>query len=85
MGEESLSTMCPAGSICRSRTQIGLFSYPDGAFHPITNDLTDHNSLSIAADGHTLATVQKETFDPDRSHAAQRGRAPDARARHRGP
>ena len=41
--------------------QIGLFSYPDGAFRPITNDLTDHTSLSIAGDGHTLATVQKET------------------------
>ena len=75
----------PRGEHLSVKAQIGLFSYPDGAFHPITNDLTDHNSLSISADGHTLATVQKETSDPDRSHAAQRGRAPYARARHRNP
>ena len=53
--------MCPAASILSVQAQIGLFSYPDGTFHPITNDLTDHNSLSLSADGHTLATVQKET------------------------
>ena len=51
----------PRGEHLSVMEQIGLFSYPDGAFRPITNDLTDHNSLSIAGDGHTLATVQKET------------------------
>ena len=51
----------PRGEHLSVKEQIGLFSYPDGAFRPITNDLTDHNSLSIAGDGHTLATVQKET------------------------
>jgi eukaryotic-like serine/threonine-protein kinase len=51
----------PRGDHLSVQAQIGLFSYPDGAFRPITNDLTDHNSLSLAADGHTLATVQKET------------------------
>ncbi len=50
----------PRGEHLSVKEQIGLFSYPDGAFHPITNDLTDHNFLSIAADGHTLATVQQE-------------------------
>ena len=51
----------PRGEHLSVQNQIGLFSYPDGAFRPITNDLTDHNSLSLSADGHTLATVQKET------------------------
>ena len=51
----------PRGEHLSVKGQIGLFSYPDGAFHPITNDLTDHNSLSVAGDGHMLATVQKET------------------------
>jgi len=51
----------PRGEHLSVKGQIGLFSYPDGAFHPITNDLSDHNSLSIAGDGHALATVQKET------------------------
>ncbi|MFZ2009484.1 MAG: hypothetical protein WAU76_05705, partial [Candidatus Sulfotelmatobacter sp.] len=50
----------PRGEHLSVKEQIGLFSYPDGAFHPVTNDLTDHNFLSIAADGHTLATVQQE-------------------------
>jgi serine/threonine protein kinase len=47
----------PRGEHLSVQTQIGLFSYPDGAFRPITNDLTDHNFLSLAADGHTLVTV----------------------------
>jgi len=51
----------PRGEHLSVQAQIGLFSYPEGTFHPITNDLTDHSSLSIAGDGHALATVQKET------------------------
>jgi serine/threonine protein kinase/dipeptidyl aminopeptidase/acylaminoacyl peptidase len=51
----------PRGEHLSVQTQIGLFSYPDGAFRSITNDLTDHSSLSLSADGHTLAAVQKET------------------------
>jgi serine/threonine protein kinase/dipeptidyl aminopeptidase/acylaminoacyl peptidase len=51
----------PRGDHLAVQAQIGIFSYPDGVFHPITNDLTDHRSLSLAADGHTLATVQQET------------------------
>jgi len=30
----------PRGEHLSVQTQIGLFSYPDGAFRPITNDLT---------------------------------------------
>jgi serine/threonine protein kinase len=51
----------PRGEHLSVQLQIGFFSYPDGAFRPITNDLTDHNSLSLSADGHTLATVRTET------------------------
>ena len=51
----------PRGERLSIKTQIGLFSYPDGRFHPITNDLTSHNFISLSADGHTLATVQTET------------------------
>jgi Tol biopolymer transport system component len=51
----------PRGEHLSVQTQIGLFSYPDGAFRSITNDLTDHGSLSLSADGRALATVQKET------------------------
>ena len=54
-------TYVPRGEHLSVQLQVGLFSYPDGAFRPITNDLTDHNFLSLSSDGHTLATVQKET------------------------
>ncbi len=40
--------------------QIGVFSYPDGKFRTITNDATHHPTLSISADGLTLATVQRQ-------------------------
>ena len=51
----------PRGEHLSIQGQIGLFSYPEGVFRPITNDLTDHSSLSLSADGRTLAAVQKET------------------------
>jgi serine/threonine protein kinase len=51
----------PRGERLSIKTQIGLFSYPDGKFHPITNDLTSHDSMSLSADGLTLATVQTDT------------------------
>ena len=54
-------TYVPRGDHLSIQTQIGLFSYPDGMFRPITNDLTNHSSLSLSADGHTLAAVQMET------------------------
>jgi serine/threonine protein kinase len=40
--------------------QIGIFSYPDGKFHTITNDTNNHATLTISSDGHTLATVQNQ-------------------------
>jgi len=41
--------------------QVGVFSYPDGAFRTITNDVIDHYGLSVSADGASLATVQQQS------------------------
>lgn len=41
--------------------QLGVFSYPDGKFHTVTNDAVIHHALSLSADGSTLATVQSQT------------------------
>ena len=40
--------------------QIGIFSYPSGKFHTVTNDTNNHATLTISGDGHTLATVQNQ-------------------------
>lgn len=60
-GRSIFVTYIPRGERLSVRTQIGLFSYPSGAFHPITNDLDSHETLSLSADGQTIATVQTET------------------------
>ena len=44
-----------------SRRQIVFVSYPDGKSHPITRDTNSYEDLSLAADGHTLATVVSES------------------------
>ncbi len=38
--------------------QLWFVSYPDGAARKITNDLHDYDSVSLTADGKTLAAVQ---------------------------
>ena len=43
------------------RPQIGLYSYPEGVFHPVTNDLASHDAMSLSGDGQTIANVQTET------------------------
>ena len=50
----------PRGERLSVRSQIGLYSYPDGEFRPVTNDLDSHEALSISADGQTIATVRTE-------------------------
>ncbi|HET8675445.1 MAG TPA: hypothetical protein VFO63_06665, partial [Blastocatellia bacterium] len=40
--------------------QLWFVSYPEGAARRITNDLHDYDSLSLSADGKTLAAVQTE-------------------------
>jgi serine/threonine protein kinase len=42
-----------------TRSQLGLISNPGGQFHTITNDTNDYETLTLSADGRTLATVQR--------------------------
>ncbi len=44
-----------------SRQQVGLISYPDGKFRPITTDTNDYANLSVAADGATIATLMRQS------------------------
>ena len=41
--------------------QIVYISYPSGKVFPETRDTNTYTDLSLAADGHTLATVQRQT------------------------
>ena len=40
--------------------QIGLITYPEGKFHSITSDANNYRSLTISADGKTLATILQQ-------------------------
>ena len=42
-------------------TRLGVFSYPDVKFRILTNDVVDHDTVSITADGKTLATLQDQS------------------------
>jgi eukaryotic-like serine/threonine-protein kinase len=47
-----------------SRARIVEISYPDGKEKAVTHDINDYADLSVAGDGHTLATVlQQSHFD----------------------
>ncbi len=41
--------------------QIGIVSYPQGTFHTVTNDTNTYSTLTLSADGKSLATVQVQT------------------------
>ena len=43
-----------------NRYQIGEISYPGGIYKPITNDTNSYPTVSISADGKTIATVQSQ-------------------------
>jgi eukaryotic-like serine/threonine-protein kinase len=43
-----------------NRSQIGIISYPEGVYRPITNDTNDYPAISLSADGKTIATVQSQ-------------------------
>jgi serine/threonine protein kinase len=43
-----------------NRSQIGLISYPQGVYRPITNDTSDYPVISLSADGKTIATIQSQ-------------------------
>ena len=42
-------------------SRLGALSYPEGKFRTLTNDADDHDTLSVTADGKTLATLQDQT------------------------
>ncbi len=44
-----------------SRSQIGFYSIPGGAFRPVTKDTNSYASLTLSEDGKTLATVQQKS------------------------
>ena len=43
-----------------TRKQIGFVSYPQGVYSPVTRDTNSYSDLSVASNGHLLATVQNE-------------------------
>ncbi len=43
-----------------ARNQIGFVSYPEAKYRSITRDINNYADLSLASDGHTLATVLNE-------------------------
>jgi serine/threonine protein kinase len=43
-----------------NRGQVGIVSYPKGDYRPITNDTNDYPSISVSADGKSIATVQSQ-------------------------
>jgi serine/threonine protein kinase len=43
-----------------NRNHVGIISYPEGVYRPITNDTNSYLSISLAADGKTVATVQSQ-------------------------
>ena len=45
-----------------NRRQIGYVSLADGHLHPISRDTNSYATLSLAADGKTLATVQQKVI-----------------------
>lgn len=51
-----------ATGMVAQHAQIGMVSYPGGAFHTVTNDTNTYSTLSLAADGKALATVQVQTL-----------------------
>jgi Tol biopolymer transport system component len=44
-----------------TRSQIGFVSYPKGLYSPVTRDTNSYSDLSLAGDGHVLATIQNES------------------------
>jgi eukaryotic-like serine/threonine-protein kinase len=54
-----LTTYQPGGSPHPPRLQIGFIANPTGEFRPVTKDTNGYGTLSISADGKTLATIQQ--------------------------
>ena len=64
----------PRGNRLALINQIGALSYPDAKFRAITNDASDHITVSVSADGKTLATIQTHNQNEiDVLHGTGRG------------
>ncbi len=59
-GSGFFTTFQSADSPPPSHTQIGFIAYPGGEFRPITKDTNAYQTLTLSADGRTLATVQSK-------------------------
>ncbi len=65
-GQWMFVTYSTRGSRLSLANQIGAFSYPQGSFRAITNDISSYGGLSLSADGRVLATVQNQhQFETD--------------------
>ena len=58
------------------QNQIVYISYPSGKVAPVTRDTSAYIDLSLAGDGHTIATVERQTHNvpyviPDGGNASQ--------------
>ena len=42
------------------RSQIGFLSFPEAQFHALTNDTSGYQTLSISADGKSIAAMQRQ-------------------------
>jgi serine/threonine protein kinase len=62
-----------------ARQQIGLVSYPDGKFRPITADANDYTTLSVSSDGATIATVLRQSARDVYLSSGQKAGYSDAR------
>jgi eukaryotic-like serine/threonine-protein kinase len=70
-----------------TRQQVGLVSYPDGKFRPITADANDYtarggdtpSSLSVSSDGATIAAVMRESVRDVYVSSGQKADYSDAR------
>ena len=59
--QKALLVLASGPSTNFNRSQIGMVSYPQGVYHSITNDTNDYPTLSLSADGKTIATVQSQS------------------------
>jgi Tol biopolymer transport system component len=60
-GRNLLTTYQPGDTPPPSRLQIGFIAYPGGEFHTITKDTNGYQTLTLSADGKTLAAVQQKS------------------------
>jgi serine/threonine protein kinase len=57
-GRGIVTTFAPVSSPPPARLQIGFVAYPGGEFRRITNDTNSYHTVTLSADGKTLAAVQ---------------------------